>query len=134
MSCHKASQRLELETTLQEPLEKGGVPWGQDSPGVPAVELPRRKRARSNTGGMCRGRGCGGTAGTQAPGSGIERAQSLCRCLGGASTPTLPGLHGPLRWGPPAPLCLLATGSRQAAWSALHLEGRLGKKGSRVPG
>lgn len=32
------------------------VTWGQDSPGVPAMELPKRKRVRNSSYRICRGR------------------------------------------------------------------------------
>lgn len=61
------------------------------SNGVPQEE--GRKRQPQHL----RGRGQGGTAGTQAPGSGMERARSFCRRLEGATalpcqTPTASAL------------------------------------------
>ena len=49
---------------------KGGLLWGQDSPGLPTTQVPEKKGVRSNSHSICEERGHGGTAqGRRGPGA-----------------------------------------------------------------
>lgn len=52
------------------------ITWGQDSPGVPAMELPKSKKVRNSSHSICRGR-------EGSWDSGMERPGAICWCLEG---------------------------------------------------